>query len=180
MQNIDKIDLKLNAGTQKLLDFVTMIQSFQVINENQDAFFLTDHVSKIRTRSRTKKMLHRKEWLGSEYRGVTKRNQGLYRRSKEIDGARGALSEFMEDVALTDLDKDTSDEDRVALMTIHLAKGLEFPHVFVVGMEEDLFPSAMSMSTRSELEEERRLFYVALTRRTSGLFNYAQSRYRWE
>jgi DNA helicase-2/ATP-dependent DNA helicase PcrA len=77
----------------------------------------------------------------------------------------------MEDVALaTDLDKDTSDEDRVALMTIHLAKGL-FPHVFVVGMEEDLFPSAMSMSTRSELEEERRLFYVALTRRTSGLFN---------
>jgi DNA helicase-2/ATP-dependent DNA helicase PcrA len=133
MQNIDKIDLKLNAGTkQKLLDFVTMIQSFQVINENQDAFFLTDHVSKkIRTRSRTKKMLHRKEWLGSEYRGVTKRNQGLYRRSKEIDGARGALSEFMEDVALaTDLDKDTSDEDRVALMTIHLAKGLEFPHVF--------------------------------------------------
>jgi DNA helicase-2/ATP-dependent DNA helicase PcrA len=49
-------------------------------------------------------------------------------------------------------------------MTIHLAKGLEFPHVFVVGMEEDLFPSAMSMSTRSELEEERRLFYVALTR----------------
>jgi DNA helicase-2/ATP-dependent DNA helicase PcrA len=53
--------------------------------------------------------------------GVTKRNQGLYRRSKEIDGARGALSEFMEDVALaTDLDKDTSDEDRVALMTIHL------------------------------------------------------------
>jgi DNA helicase-2/ATP-dependent DNA helicase PcrA len=56
---------------------------------------------------------------------------GFYRRSKEIDGARGALSEFMEDVVATDLDKDTSDEDRVALMTIHLAKGLEF-HVFVV------------------------------------------------
>jgi DNA helicase-2/ATP-dependent DNA helicase PcrA len=86
----------------------------------------------------------------------------------------------MEDVALaTDLDKDTSDEDRVALMTIHLAKGLEFPHVFVVGMEEDLFPSAMSMSTRSELEEERRLFYGADTCRTSGLLTYAQSRYRW-
>lgn len=100
---------------------------------------------------------------------------------KEIDGARGALSEFMEDVALaTDLDKDTSDEDRVALMTIHLAKGLEFPHVFVVGMEEDLFPSAMSMSTRSELEEERRLFYVALTRAEHQAYlTYAQSRYRW-
>jgi DNA helicase II / ATP-dependent DNA helicase PcrA len=91
------------------------------------------------------------------------------------------LSEFMEDVALaTDLDKDTSDEDRVALMTIHLAKGLEFPHVFVVGMEEDLFPSAMSMSTRSELEEERRLFYVALTRAEHQAYlTYAQSRYRW-
>ena len=100
---------------------------------------------------------------------------------KEVDGARGALSEFMEDVALaTDLDKDTSDEDRVALMTIHLAKGLEFPHVFVVGMEEDLFPSAMSMSTRSELEEERRLFYVALTRAEHQAYlTYAQSRYRW-
>jgi len=87
----------------------------------------------------------------------------------------------MEDVALaTDLDKDTGDDDRVALMTIHLAKGLEFPTVFVVGMEEDLFPSAMSMSTRSELEEERRLFYVALTRAEQQAYlTYAQSRYRW-
>lgn len=100
---------------------------------------------------------------------------------KEVDGARGALSEFLEDVALaTDLDKDTGDDDRVALMTIHLAKGLEFPHVFIVGMEEDLFPSAMSMSTRSELEEERRLFYVALTRAEHQAYlTYAQSRYRW-
>lgn len=65
-------------------------------------------------------------------------------------------------------------------MTIHLAKGLEFPHVFVVGMEEDLFPSAMSMSTRSELEEERRLFYVAITRAEKQAYlTYAQSRYRW-
>jgi len=80
----------------------------------------------------------------------------------------------------TDLDKDTSDEDRVALMTIHLAKGLEFPTVFIVGLEEDLFPSAMSLNTRSELEEERRLFYVALTRAEHQAYlSYAQSRYRW-
>ena len=100
---------------------------------------------------------------------------------KEIDGARGSLAEFLEDVALaTDLDKDTGDDDRVALMTIHLAKGLEFPHVFVVGLEEDLFPSAMSLNTRSELEEERRLFYVALTRAEHQAYlTYAQSRYRW-
>jgi DNA helicase-2/ATP-dependent DNA helicase PcrA len=100
---------------------------------------------------------------------------------KEVDGARGALSEFLEDVALaTDLDKDTGDDDRVALMTIHLAKGLEFPYVFIVGLEEDLFPSAMSLNTRSELEEERRLFYVALTRAEHQAYlTYAQSRYRW-
>ena len=79
--------------------------------------------------------------------------------------AGDSLAEFLEDVALaTDLDGDKGDPNHVALMTIHLAKGLEFSHVFVVGLEEDLFPSAMSMNTRSELEEERRLFYVALTR----------------
>jgi DNA helicase-2/ATP-dependent DNA helicase PcrA len=61
-----------------------------------------------------------------------------------------------------------------------MAKGLEFPYVFIVGMEEDLFPSAMSMNTRSELEEERRLFYVALTRaEKQAILTYTQSRYRW-
>lgn len=184
MQNIERIDLKLNLGTkQKLLDFVTMIQSFQVINENQDAFYLTDHVAKKTgliqelKKDATPEGMARIQNIEELLNGVKDFTEG----QKEIDGARGALSEFMEDVALaTDLDKDTSDEDRVALMTIHLAKGLEFPHVFVVGMEEDLFPSAMSMSTRSELEEERRLFYVALTRAEHQAYlTYAQSRYRW-
>ena len=184
MQNIERIDLKLNSGTkQKLLDFVTMIQSFQAINENQDAFYVTDHVAK-----KTGLLLELKKDATPEGMGKIQNIEELLNGikdftdgQKEIDGARGALSEFMEDVALaTDLDKDTSDEDRVALMTIHLAKGLEFPHVFVVGMEEDLFPSAMSMSTRSELEEERRLFYVALTRAEHQAYlTYAQSRYRW-
>ncbi|MDD3004122.1 UvrD-helicase domain-containing protein [Flavobacterium sp.] len=184
MQNIDKIDLKLNAGTKnKLQDFVTMIQSFQVINENQDAFYLTDHVTKKTgliqelKKDATPEGIARIENIEELLNGIKDFIEG----QKEIDGARGALSEFMEDVALaTDLDKDTDDDDRVALMTIHLAKGLEFPYVFVVGMEEDLFPSAMSMSTRSELEEERRLFYVALTRAEHQAYlTYAQSRYRW-
>jgi DNA helicase-2/ATP-dependent DNA helicase PcrA len=184
MQNIDKIDLKLNAGTkQKLQDFVTMIQSFQVINENHDAFYLADHVSKKTgliqelKKDGTPEGIARIENIEELLNGIKDFIEG----QQEIDGARGALSEFMEDVALaTDLDKDTGDDDRVALMTIHLAKGLEFPTVFVVGMEEDLFPSAMSMSTRSELEEERRLFYVALTRAENQAYlTYAQSRYRW-
>ena len=68
----------------------------------------------------------------------------------------------------------------LSLMTIHLAKGLEFPYVYIVGLEENLFPSAMSMNTRSEIEEERRLFYVALTRAEKQAYLcYAQSRYRW-
>ncbi|MGA9639140.1 ATP-dependent helicase [Flavobacterium sp.] len=184
MQNIDKIDLKLNSGTkQKLKDFVLMIRSFQVINENQDAFYLTDHVAKKTglvqelKKDATPEGMMRIQNIEELLNGIKDFTEG----QKEIDGARGALSEFLEDVALaTDLDNDTSDQDRVGLMTIHLAKGLEFPHVFVVGMEEDLFPSAMSMSTRTELEEERRLFYVALTRAEHQAYlTYAQSRYRW-
>ena len=162
---------------------MTMIQSFQVIDQNQDAFYITDYVAKKTglvqelKKDATPEGMAKIQNIEELLNGLKDFTEG----QKEIDGARGALSEFMEDVALaTDLDKDTSDEDRVALMTIHLAKGLEFPHVFVVGMEEDLFPSAMSMSTRSELEEERRLFYVALTRAEHQAYlTYAQSRYRW-
>ncbi len=184
MEHIDKIDLKLNAGTKaKLQDFVTMIKSFQVINQNQDAWFLTDHVTKKTglvqelKKDGTPEGIARIENIEVLMGGIKDFIEG----QKEIDGARGALSEFMEDVALaTDLDKDTGDDDRVALMTIHLAKGLEFPYVFIVGLEEDLFPSAMSLNTRSELEEERRLFYVALTRAEHQAYlTYAQSRYRW-
>ncbi|MBW3518690.1 ATP-dependent helicase [Flavobacterium sp. NKUCC04_CG] len=184
MEHIDKIDLKITAGTKnKLTDFVNMIKSFQILNENQDAYFLTDHVAKKSglvqelKKDGTPEGITKMENIEELLNGIKDFTEG----QKEVDGARGALSEFMEDVALaTDLDNDKGDDDRVALMTIHLAKGLEFPTVFCVGMEEDLFPSAMSMSTRSELEEERRLFYVALTRAEHQAYlTYAQSRYRW-
>jgi len=184
MENIDKIDLRLNSGTKnKLQDFVTMIKSFQVLNETYDAFYIAEHVTKKTgliqelKKDATSEGIARIENIEELLNGIRDFIEG----QKEIDGARGALSEFLEDVALaTDLDKDTGDDDRVALMTIHLAKGLEFPYVFIVGMEEDLFPSAMSMNTRSELEEERRLFYVALTRAEHQAYlTYAQSRYRW-
>ena len=99
-------------------------------------------------------------------------------KEKEEDAS---LAFFLEDVALaTDFDQEKDDVPRVSLMTIHLAKGLEFPYVYIVGLEENLFPSAMSMNTRSEIEEERRLFYVALTRAEKQVYlSYAQSRYRW-
>ena len=184
MEHIDKIDLKLTAGTKgKLNDFVTMIKNFQVINESQDAYYLADYVVKKTgliqelKKDGTPEGITRLENIEELLNGIKDFIEG----QKEVDGARGALSEFLEDVALaTDLDNDKGDDDRVALMTIHLAKGLEFPTVFCVGMEEDLFPSAMSMNSRSELEEERRLFYVALTRAEHQAYlTYAQSRYRW-
>ena len=98
------------------------------------------------------------------------------------DDEPNALSEFMLDVALlTDADQEEEeDRNHVTLMTIHSSKGLEFPHVFLVGLEENLFPSQMSLHTRSELEEERRLFYVAITRaKESCTLSYATSRFQW-
>ncbi|RAV30280.1 ATP-dependent helicase [Sinomicrobium soli] len=184
IQHLDRIDLKINAGTRrKLEDFVTMIQSFQVTAQTADAFVLAEHVAKKTgllhefKKDGTPEGIARMENVEELLNGIRDFVEG----QQEIDGATGSLPEFLEDVALaTDLDNDTGDDDRVALMTIHLAKGLEFPYVYIVGMEEDLFPSAMSMNTRSELEEERRLFYVALTRAEKQAFlTYTQSRYRW-
>ncbi|EIJ40313.1 ATP-dependent helicase [Galbibacter orientalis] len=184
MEHLDKIDLKINSGTRrKLEDFITMIKSFQVTNQSADAFVLAEHVTKKSgllqefKKDGTPEGIARMENIEELLNGI----QDFVEGQKEVADAKGDLAEFMEDVALvTDLDKDTGDDDRVALMTIHLAKGLEFPYVFIVGMEEELFPSAMSMSTRSELEEERRLFYVALTRAEKQAYlTYTQSRYRW-
>lgn len=184
MKNIDKIDLKINSGTKsKLLDFVALIESFQVLNHNYDAFTITEHVIKKTglyqelKKDGTPEGIARIENIEELLNGM----RDFVEEQKEIADATGSLSEFMEDVALaTDLDNDKGDDDRVALMTVHLAKGLEFPYVYIVGMEEDLFPSGMNMNSRSELEEERRLFYVALTRAEKQAYlTYTQSRYRW-
>ena len=184
MENLDKIDLKINTGTKrKLEDFTNMIKSFQIMNESADAFSLAEHVAKKTgillefKKDGTPEGIARMENIEELLNGIKDFVEG----QKELADAKGDITEFLEDVALaTDLDKDTGDDDRVALMTIHLAKGLEFPFVYIVGMEEDLFPSAMSMNTRSELEEERRLFYVALTRAEEQAYlTYTQNRYRW-
>ena len=92
------------------------------------------------------------------------------------------LTDFLVDVALlTDADNEKEeDKDKVSLMTIHASKGLEFPYVFIVGMEENLFPSQMALGSRAELEEERRLFYVAITRaEIKAYLSYATQRYKW-
>lgn len=167
----------------KLLQFCVMIRSFQLVNNAQNAFETAEHIARKTgliqefKKDGTPEGVARLENLEELLNGI----QDFVLGQKEVDGATGSLHEFLEDVALaTDLDNAKDSDDRVALMTIHLAKGLEFKHVFVVGMEEDLFPSAMSMNTRSELEEERRLFYVALTRAEKQAYlTYTINRYRW-
>ncbi|MEL0271972.1 MAG: UvrD-helicase domain-containing protein [Flavobacteriaceae bacterium] len=180
----NRSSLKINASTSnRLEDFATMIRSFQILAERADAFTLTEHVIKKSglvlemKKDGTPEGIARLENMEELLNGI----QDFVEGQREIDGATGSIAEFLEDVALaTDLDKEVGDDDRVALMTIHLAKGLEFPYVFIVGMEEDLFPSAMSMNTRAELEEERRLFYVALTRaEKQAVLTYTINRYRW-
>lgn len=184
MQHLDKIDLKLNKPTiQRLEDFVTMIKSFQVLNQTYDAFDLASHVARKSgllqelKKDGTPEGISRIDNIEELLNGIKDFIEG----QQEVEGATGSLTEFLEDISLaSDLDKGLPNEDKVSLMTIHMAKGLEFPQVFIVGMEEDLFPSAMSLNSRSDLEEERRLFYVALTRAEKRAYlSFAQSRYRW-
>jgi DNA helicase-2/ATP-dependent DNA helicase PcrA len=184
MENLSAANIGIHGGTRRRLeDFVAMIRSFQILNREADAFTLAEQVARKSgllmefKKDGTPEGIARMENIEELLNGIKDFVEG----QKELADARGDLAEFLEDVALaTDLDTDTGEDDRVALMTIHLAKGLEFPYVYIVGMEEDLFPSAMSMNTRSELEEERRLFYVALTRAEEQAYlTYTQNRYRW-
>ena len=178
------LPLQINASAKtKLVNFATLIKSFQVANGNQDAFETADMVAKKTglvqelKKEGTPEAINRVENIEELLNGIRDFVEG----QREIVDAKGSLVEFLEDVALaTDFDNETADENSVSLMTVHLAKGLEFPHVFIVGMEDDLFPSAMNMNSRAELEEERRLFYVALTRaEKQATLTYTQSRYRW-
>lgn len=184
MKNIDRINIGINTGIKgRLQNFVTMIESFQVLNHSYNAFEIVDHVTKKTgliqelKKDGTPEGMARVDNVEELLNGV----KDFVNEQKEIEDSTGSLAEFLEDVALaTDMDQDKGDANKVALMTVHLAKGLEFPVVYIVGMEEDLFPSAMNLNSRSELEEERRLFYVALTRaETKAYITYTQSRYRW-
>ena len=181
-----ELQIGVNAGTaHKLADFVTLIKSFQVFNENANAFEIAEEVTrKTRIVSELKKDgtpegVSKIENIEELLNGIKDFTEG----QQELADATGSLTEFLEDVALaTDFDNESREDERprVSMMTIHLAKGLEFPYVYIVGMEEDLFPSAMNLDSRSGLEEERRLFYVALTRAEQRAFlSYTQSRYRW-
>ncbi len=178
------------CGASKYLDarsagavanFATLIQSFQVIAKSNNAYDTALHIAQ---HSTLLKELHEDKSVEglSRYENIQELLNGIKEFSEREDIEQKGLDIFMQDIALLtndDNDKDP-DADTVSLMTIHSAKGLEFAHVYVVGLEENLFPSQMSLSSRADLEEERRLFYVAITRAEKQLhLSYATSRYRW-
>ncbi len=170
------------AAASKIEGFCHMIRSFEPQLEQMDAF---DVASKIASSSQVLHELYQDKSIEgvSRYENVQELLAGIKEFSESApEGETRHLADFMQDVALlTDQDQDKDeDTNRVSLMTVHAAKGLEFPYVFIVGLEENLFPSQLSTSSRSDLEEERRLFYVAVTRAEKKAFlSYALSRYRW-
>jgi DNA helicase-2/ATP-dependent DNA helicase PcrA len=167
----------------KLQNFIDLIDVFKIQNKKLNAFDLTKEViEKVRIIDELKKDdspegISRVENVQELLNGI----RDFIEDQKELVDSNDKLSEFLSTVSLsTDFDIESEDQDKVSLMTLHLSKGLEFNHVFIVGLEEDLFPSALSYNTRSELEEERRLFYVGITRAKENLYlSYANSRYRW-
>ena len=167
----------------KLQNFIDLIEVFKIENEKLNAFDLTKElINKVKIIDELKKDespegISRVENVQELLNGI----RDFIEDQKEIVDSNDRLSEFLSNVSLsTDFDIEHESEDYISLMTLHLSKGLEFKHVFIVGLEEDLFPSALSYNTRSELEEERRLFYVGITRAKQNLYlSYANSRYRW-
>lgn len=185
MYNVNKLpELHINSTTkQKLKDFVVMILNLQALNQRANVFEVAEQVAKKTgllqefKKDGTPEGIAKMENIEEMLNGMKDFVIG----QEDVADSTGSLAEYLEDVSLaTDSDKEIGDDDRVALMTIHLAKGLEFPYVYIVGMEEDLFPLAKSIQSRDELEEERRLFYVALTRAEKQAYlTYAERRYRF-
>lgn len=170
-------------GVSPIEDFALMMKEFQVVVSKKDAFEATSHIAK--GSGLLRELFEDKTVEGrARYENV----QELLNAVKEfVDNPERedkGLATFLQEVALiTTADENEGkdgDDDYVSLMTIHSAKGLEFKVVYIVGVEEDLFPSQMMLSSRADLEEERRLFYVAITRAEKKLYlSYALQRYRF-
>lgn len=191
--------LGINSGAKnKIIHFVEMIQNFQILSKKKNAYELVEDIAKTSTlltdlfSDKSPEGVARYDNIQELLNGIKEFVEDDVVKAIDIpvseeapqieEGQEKSLAVFLQDIALlTDSDKDDkSDNNKVSLMTIHAAKGLEFPYVFIVGLEENLFPSQMSLSSRPDLEEERRLFYVALTRAEKEVrLSYAASRYRW-
>ncbi|MDA3954158.1 MAG: UvrD-helicase domain-containing protein [Bacteroidales bacterium] len=181
---INKVQIGLNSGTiSKLIKFRSLIQGFIEDIKSLDAYDAAMDIAKETGILKDLKDTESHEAL-TKYENVEELLNGIKEFVDENNDPDTfpALNKFMENVSLlTNQDNEKADEvNTITIMTIHSAKGLEFKHVFVVGLEENLFPSPMSSGTQKELEEERRLFYVALTRaEESVIISYAKERYKW-
>ncbi|MGZ5264566.1 MAG: ATP-dependent helicase, partial [Kaistella sp.] len=177
--------LGLNNGIlTKLSDFWGMIKAFQVMLKTENAYTVAMEVAKRTGLIKFLKDDQTPEGISrvENVQELMNSMQGFIEEQQQLEDGDPSLSNFLENIALSaDTQNDKKEDgDQVSLMTIHLSKGLEFPIVHLVGLEENLFPSFMSSSTREELEEERRLFYVALTRaEKQAFFSYAVSRFQW-
>ena len=185
ISDFNRFPININTGTKnKISNFVTMIKSFSAQLDSMDAYSLAQEIA--RSSGIVKELSADKDKGPEEverYQNIEELLSGIkeFTASRSDDESK-SLSEFMMDVALlTDADEDKDDDrNHVTLMTIHSSKGLEFPHVYLVGLEENLFPSQMSLNSRTDLEEERRLFYVAVTRaKVTCTLSYATSRFQW-
>ena len=183
MSNLNDPLVKINKGTiEKLENFMNQILSFKVFSQNNNAYETVSHIiNKIQIVNFYKnegslESFNRIENIEELVNGINDFIEG----QEELFESDKSLSKYLEDVALySETDKEVSN-DRVSLMTVHMAKGLEFPIVYVIGMEENLFPSVMSINSREEVEEERRLFYVAMTRAEKSLtLSYCNQRFKW-
>ncbi len=169
-----------NRGGTQVENFATLIKSFRLTNDKKDAYETASQIAK--TSGLLKELYEDKTIEGmSRYENTQELLNAIKEFTDDPDREDKSLGAFLQDVALlTDEDRNEKSDDVVTLMTIHMAKGLEFGYVFIVGLEEELFPSQMMLSSRADLEEERRLFYVAITRAKQKLFmSYALNRYRF-
>lgn len=188
MEMVEFVGLPLRTANT-IREFVTMIQSFQTMLETKNAYDLAFHIAKSTQilqelySDKTVEGVSRYENIQELLNGIKEfSEEDVLLEGRDEDAANDkSLGSYLQNITLlTDTDKDDPNIETVKLMTVHAAKGLEFPVVFVVGMEENLFPSAMALYTREDLEEERRLFYVAITRAEKHLYiSYATSRYKF-
>ncbi len=193
MEGIDYLKIDLNSGIkEKIRNFVNSIKSYNSLLYSKNAYELADYIAYTTGLIRVLKEDESPEGI-SRYENIqellnaildfTSNEEETEAVSVNNEKKFKTLDMFMQDVALlTDADETDKDKNtnKVSLMTVHAAKGLEFPYVFVVGLEENLFPSFMSLNKRIDLEEERRLFYVAVTRAEKLLtLSYAENRYRF-
>ncbi len=177
-----KINLS-GAVIHKLQQFWEMIEGFRVMVKNNPLHEATMYIAqnsgliKLLKEDETPEGISRIENIQELVNSM----QGFIEEQEQLEDGNPSLEGFLENIALaTDADNDKDDSEKVSLMTIHLAKGLEYPEVFVVGLEENLFPSMQSMYSREDIEEERRLFYVAVTRAEQKAYlSYALTRFRW-